>query len=273
MVKARLVLVYLVLISFAIVFIFPVYWAIVSSLKESGEIFTNPWGLPSKPLLDNYVDAWILGGFSRAYLNSGVLTISTVVAIVILSSMVAYPLSRFNFRGRDKLFYFLVSGYMIPPVVVLIPLYFMLKSMNLIDSLFGIFLAYVGLNLPIPIFIMRSYMSSIPREIDESAYIDGASPWYIFWKIILPLSRPAVAAVAIWTGLITWQDFLYALTILLSPENFTVPRALLNFYGVYGNMWAYIAAGFIFAILPMEIFYLVFQRHFVRGLTAGAIKG
>ncbi|MCR8472525.1 MAG: carbohydrate ABC transporter permease [Candidatus Korarchaeota archaeon] len=271
--KIRLAPIYFVLIIFAIIFMFPLYWAIVSSFKMSGEIFTNPWGLPNKPVLDNYIKSWTLGGFFRAYINSGILTVSTVAIIVILSSMVAYPLSRYNFRGRNGLFYFIVAGYMIPPIAILIPLYFMLKSMNLIDSLLGILLAYVGLNLPIPVFIMRSYMSTIPREIDESAYIDGASPWYVFWRIILPLSKPAVATVAIWTGLITWQDFLYALTILLSPENFTVPRAILNFYGMYATIWGYIAAAFIFAILPMQIFYLIFQRQFVRGLTAGAVRG
>jgi len=270
--RIRLLIIYLILIMFATWFIFPLYWAITAALKESGEIFTNPWGLPSNLTLRNFIDAWVLGGFSTAYINSIILTLSTTVVVIILSAMVAYPLSRFTFRLRNALFYFIVSGYMIPPIAILIPLYFMLKSINLIDTLFGIFLAYIGLNLPIPVFIMRSYISTIPRELDESAVIDGASPWYIFWRIIFPLSKPAIAAVGIWTALMTWQDFLYALTMLLSPKNFTIPRAILNFYGVYFNAWGYIAAGFVFAILPMQIVFLLFQRQFIRGLTAGAMK-
>lgn len=272
-VKIRLLIIYFVLIIFAAWFIFPIYWAIAAALKESGEIFTNPWGLPSNPTLQNFIDAWILGGFSTAYINSIILTLLTTIVVIILSAMVAYPLSRFTFRLRNTLFYLIVSGYMIPPIAILIPLYFMLKSMNLIDTLFGIFLAYIGLNLPIPVFIMRSYISTIPRELDESAVIDGASPWYIFWRIIFPLSKPAIAAVGIWTALMTWQDFLYALTMLLSPKNFTIPRAILNFYGIYFNAWGYIAAGFVFAILPMQIVFLLFQRQFIRGLAAGAVKG
>lgn len=270
--RTRLLIIYLILIIFATWFIFPLYWAITAALKESGEIFTNPWGLPSNLTLQNFIDAWVLGGFSTAYINSVILTLSTVVVVIILSAMVAYPLSRFTFRLRNAIFYFIVSGYMIPPIAILIPLYFMLKSMNLIDTLFGIFLAYIGLNLPIPVFIMRSYISTIPRELDESAVIDGASPWYIFWRIIFPLSKPAIAAVGIWTLLITWQDFLYALTMLLSPKNFTIPRAILNFYGVYFNAWGYIAAGFVFAILPMQIVFLLLQRQFIIGLTSGAVK-
>jgi raffinose/stachyose/melibiose transport system permease protein len=271
--RIKLLIIYFILIIFAIWFIFPLYWAITAALKESGEIFTNPWGLPSNPTLRNFIDAWILGGFSTAYINSIILTLSTIIVVIVLSAMIAYPLSRFTFKFRNVLFYFLVSGYMIPPIAILIPLYFMLKSANLIDTLFGIFLAYIGLNLPIPIFIMRSYISTIPRELDESAIIDGASPWYIFWRIIFSLSKPAIAAVGIWTALVTWQDFLYALTTLLSPMNFTIPRAILNFYGVYFNAWGYIAAGFVFAILPMQIVFLLFQRQFIRGLTAGAMKG
>jgi ABC-type glycerol-3-phosphate transport system permease component len=271
--KIRLMFLYLLLVIFMLWFIFPLYWAVLAALKEPGEIFTNPWGFPSKPTLNNLVNAWILGGFAGAYINSGILTISTTITIIVLSAMISYPLSRFNFRLRDAIFYFIVAGYMIPPIAILIPLYFMLKSMNLIDNLLGIYLAYIGLNLPIPVLIMRSYMNTIPRALDESALVDGASSWYIFWKIIFPLSKPAIAAVGIWTALITWQDFLYALTLLLQPENFTVPRAILNFYGSYYNAWGYIAAGFIFAIIPIEIIYLLFQKQFVKGLTAGAIKG
>jgi ABC-type glycerol-3-phosphate transport system permease component len=271
--RVRLLIIYLVLIIFAIWFIFPLYWAISAALKESDEIFTNPWGLPSNPTLQNFIDSWILGGFSIAYINSIILTLSTTIVVVILSAMVAYPLSRFIFKFRNTLFYFLVSGYMIPPITILIPLYFMLKWANLLDALLGVFLAYIGLNLPIPVFIMRSYMSTIPRELDESAIIDGASPWYIFWKIIFPLSKPAIAAAGIWTALVTWQDFLYALTMLISPTNFTIPRAILNFYGVYYNAWGYIAAGFVYAILLLQIIYLLFQRHLIRGLTSAAVKG
>jgi ABC-type glycerol-3-phosphate transport system permease component len=271
--RVKLLIIYFVLIIFAIVFIFPLYWAITAALKESGEIFTNPWGLPSNPTSRNFIDAWVLGGFSTAYINSIILTLSTTIVVIVLSAMVAYPLSRFTFKFRNILFYFIVSGYMIPPIAILIPLYFMLKSANLIDTLFGILLAYIGLNLPIPVFIMRSYISTIPRELDESAIIDGASPLYIFWRIIFPLSKPAIAAVGIWTALMTWQDFLYALTMLLSPKNFTIPRAILNFYGIYFNAWGYIAAGFVFAILPMQIVFLLFQRQFIRGLATGAVKG
>lgn len=271
--KIKLLCVYFLLVALAIWFIYPLYWATVSALKDSAEIFANPWGLPSKPMLDNLIGAWVLGGFTRAYINSGILTCATTVAVIILSSMISYCLSRFDFRLRNAIFYLIVSGYMIPPVAVLIPMYFMLKSMHLIDSLLGMFFAYVGLNLPIPVLIMRSYMGTIPRELDEAAVIDGASPWYVFWRVIFPISKPAIAAVGIWTALFTWQDFLYALTLLFTPANFTVPRAMLSFYGIYFNAWGYIAAGFIFAIIPIEIVYLLFQERFVTGLTAGAVKG
>jgi len=119
--KIRLLIIYFVLIIFAAWFIFPIYWAITAALKESGEIFTNPWGLPSNPTLQNFIDAWILGGFSTAYINSIILTLLTTIVVIILSAMVAYPLSRFTFRLRNTLFYLIVSGYMIPPIAILIP--------------------------------------------------------------------------------------------------------------------------------------------------------
>jgi len=268
-----LTFVYLLLLFFASIYIYPLIWVIFNSLKgNAGEIFSNPWAPPSKPTLENYIEGWNVANFGRLYINSMTVTSLTILAIVILVSLAGYGFSRFSFKGRDILFLIFISGYMIPSASMIIPLYILMKNLGLLDNLIGLMLAYVGIDIPLPLFIIRAYYESIPIEVEEAAIIDGASPFRVFWDIAFPLLRPGIAAIAIWTALNTWNEFLYAFTFLSSPQNYTVPIGLLSFFGAYGNAWGLILAGFVITIAPLEIFYILFQKQIITGLTRGAIK-
>jgi len=268
-----LALIYLILIFFAGIYIYPLIWAILNSLKGSaGEIFSNPWAPPKQPTFKNYIEAWQIAHFDRLYLNSMFVTSATIFLITLITSLAGYSFSRFKFSAKDILFLIVVSGYMIPPASLIIPLYHMMRSFGLLDNLVGLILAYVGVHLPLTLFIIRAYYESLPKEVEEAAIVDGASLFTIFWDIVFPLMRPGIAAVAIWTALNTWNEFLYALTFLSSPEVYTVPVGLLSFYGSYFNAWGLILAGFVIVVAPLEIFYILFQKQIIAGLTRGALK-
>ncbi|MEM3712890.1 MAG: carbohydrate ABC transporter permease [Thermoproteota archaeon] len=265
--------VYVFLSFFALIYIYPLVWIVFNSLKGSaGEIFSNPWTPPVNPTLENYIKAWQIANFGRLYINSIIVTSATITILVLLVSLAGYGFSRFRFRGRDALFLIFVSGYMVPSASLVIPLYFMMKSFGLLNNLLGLILAYVGLNIPLPLFIIRSFYNSIPVNLEEAAIIDGASPFTVFWEIVFPLLRPGIASIGIWIALNTWNEFLYALTFLSSPGTFTVPIGLLSFFGLYANAWGLILAGFVIVLAPLEIIYILFQKQIVRGLTRGAIR-
>ena len=266
-------LIYILLSFFALIYIYPLVWIIFNSLKGSaGEIFSNPWAPPVNPTFKNYIDAWQIANFGRLYINSIIVTSATITILVLLVSLAGYGFSRFRFRGRDALFLIFVSGYMVPSASLVIPLYFMMRNFGLLNNLLGLILAYVGLNIPLPLFIIRSFYNNIPANLEEAAIIDGASPFTVFWEIVFPLLRPGIASIGIWIALNTWNEFLYALTFLSSPGTFTVPIGLLSFFGLYANAWGLILAGFVIVLAPLEIIYMIFQKQIVRGLTRGAIR-
>jgi ABC-type glycerol-3-phosphate transport system permease component len=185
----------------------------------------------------------------------------------------AYAFARFSFPGKRVLFSLLLLGLMVPTIMLLIPQFLLAKKLMLLDSLLGLVVFYTGGNLALNTFLLRSFFQEIPRELEEAMVVDGAGPWLRFWQLIIPLSRPALATVGIFTFLASWDEFAWALTIISDPGKRTLPIAIALFQGQHATSWGLVFAASVIAILPVIAIFLFFQRHFVSGLATGALKG
>jgi ABC-type glycerol-3-phosphate transport system permease component len=232
-----------------------------------------PQFIPDPATLSNYERILLRGDFGQYFVNSlAVATMSTALS-VLLSAMMAYGFARYRFPGREWLFRALLLGLMIPAIMLIVPQFILAKYLGLIDTLPGLVVFYVAGSLALNTFLLRGFFEAIPPELDQSMQMDGASDWRRFWNLALPLARPALATATIFTFLATWDEFAWALTIISSPEKQTLPIAIALLLGPKGTQWGLVFAASIIAIVPVIAVFLVFQRHFVQGLTAGAVKG
>ncbi|MEX0778062.1 MAG: carbohydrate ABC transporter permease [Phycisphaeraceae bacterium] len=272
--------VYLLLISYLLIVTYPMFWLACTSLKPDAEVFQNPFSLPSPTNLrwDNFTNAWTKAHFGAYFLNSMLLTVSTVVVTVLLAAMVAFALTRFRSRGAKPLLLFFLGGLMMPLQLAIVPLFFQMKQWHLLNSLPGIFLAYVGFGLPFSIFILAGFFRALPASLHEAARIDGCSEWQAFWHIMLPTARPGLITVAIFLFLGNWNEFFVAFMCLSgegSESVRTLPLGLANITIVsqYRSDWGVAFAGLVLMMLPTLIVYIALQRHLIKGITAGALKG
>ncbi|MGM0445189.1 MAG: carbohydrate ABC transporter permease [Bacillota bacterium] len=266
------ILIILVLIFLAFLVLYPMFWVVSSSLKTNNEFLSDPLGLPDKLVFSNYSEAWAQG-LSKYFVNSVLINIVSVLITVSIGSACAYGLARFNFKGKTFIFYGILAGLLLSPQVAVLPLYKLLVNFNLYDTYWALILPYVGFRLPFAIFLMRSYFLSIPKEIEESAYIDGCNSFVTFIKIILPISKPIIASAAIVTSRFFWNEFLFALIFIESKSKYTIPIGLSNFRDTLTTNYTAMLAGITIAALPMIILFLVMQKQFIKGLTAGSVKG
>lgn len=266
------ILVILLLIFLAFLVLYPMFWVVSSSLKTNNEFLSDPLGLPDKLVFSNYSEAWAQG-LSKYFVNSVLINIVSVLITVSIGSACAYGLARFNFKGKTIIFYGILAGLLLSPQVAVLPLYKLLVNFNLYDTYWALILPYVGFRLPFAIFLMRSYFLSIPKEIEESAYIDGCNSFMTFIKIILPISKPIIASAAIVTSRFFWNEFLFALIFIESKSKYTIPIGLSNFRDTLTTNYTAMLAGITIAALPMIILFLVMQKQFIKGLTAGSVKG
>ncbi len=262
-------------IFFALVSIFqflPLLWVLMNSLKGKMPFLQSSVSIPSEWMFENYVTAWNKG-IATYYVNSIFVAVVTIFLVLLFSSMAAYGLTRFKFRGRNALFMLILGGLMMSPQVVLVPLYKLMNSLGLYDTLWSLILAYTAFGLPFSVFLLRSYFISFPRELEEAAYIDGYGTFGLFFRIVLPISRPVLGAAAIVRMLNVWNEFTFALVLLNSQRNMTIPIGLENFRGQHTTEVTIMLAGVVLGAIPMVFVYLVSQKQFIRGLTAGATKG
>ncbi len=260
-------------VGIALVVFFPVYLMISTSFKTTMEYFQSPMGLPKKIFLDNYIQAWRISNFSMILRNSLFIAVISIVMVVVLSALAAYPLARHN-RKLSKLVYILfVSGLMLPFQTGMIPLVGMLKKMDLLNTFRGIILVYVATNIAFAVFLFTGYIKSIPRELDESAYMDGCPKFLLFWKIIFPLMKPVTATVIIITALSIWNDFLINYLIIQSASMRTIPASAYVFFNKYNTNWGYGFAVLVLSMLPLVILFLALQKEFIKGVASGAVKG
>lgn len=263
---------YTVLVIIVLVFIFPIIWLFVNSLKTNTEIFTSPWALPSTPQLKNYVDAWTAGNIGRYFLNSIIVTAITLFFSITFSSMAAYAISRMKWKLSNATLVFFLLGMMIPIHATLIPLFLSFTKLGLTNNYVGLILPYITFSFPSSILIMSGFFSSIPREMEEAAVIDGSSIFRAFVLIILPMSQPALITVLIFNFISTWNELLVAVVFISDSIQYTLPVGLTNFIGIYSTNYAPMLAAMMLSILPTIIIYSVFNTKIVSGITAGAIK-
>jgi len=269
-VALRLVL----LLAGAAVMVLPFAWMLATSFKPDSLVLQVPPQLiPHHPTVANYTGAWSSNDFGRYFLNSVIVALGTTVAAVLLSAMMAYSFARFVYPGRTLLFGLLLVGLMVPTMMLLVPQFLLAKQLLLLNSLWGLVVFYTGGNLALNTFLLRNFFVDIPRELEEAMVVDGAGPWKRFWRLILPLSRPALATVAIFTFLGSWDEFVWALTIINDPSKRTLPIAIALFQGQHATSWGLVFAASVIAVVPVIAVFAIFQRQFVSGLATGALKG
>jgi raffinose/stachyose/melibiose transport system permease protein len=265
---------WIALLIVAIIWIAPFVFIVLTALKTRPDLIrTGAFGLPTAIAWENFTEAWDRANLSTTALNSALISFTKVPLGLLVSSLAAYTLARMRFRYQQALFILIVMGTMIPVQVALGPLFRLVLSLGLLNKYLGILLPYIAFGVPYQVFILRGFFRSIPRELDEAAYMDGASSFDVYRRIILPLSLPALAALFILDFVATWNEFGIALVILQRQESWTIPLSLQAFQGQFGNDYTEMNAAILMAILPVVIVYLLFQRYFVSGLVAGAVKG
>lgn len=265
--------IWLLVVGGAISMLIPFLWMISTSLKTDDNAFAfPPQLLPWPPKWENYPAALKVAPFGRFFLNSLFISVTVTVTSLLLNSLAAYGFAKFNFKGRNTLFMVLLASMMIPGQVTMIPGFLLLKNLGWLDTYAGLIVP--GIAGAFGIFFLRQYMLTLPDELFDAARVDGATEMGIFWRIVLPLAKPALATLAIFTFMGSWNDFLGPLIVVKSEEMRTLPLAVSALSaGHYVMSWPLLMAGACFVILPVIVVYLVAQRYFVEGIALGSVKG
>ncbi len=272
-----LVVLTVVLLIFTMIVIVPFIWMTIMSFRTTTEILTAPYGLPTTLRWQNYArlmfDPQI--AFYRFFINSVFVTFFALIFTVILSTLGGYGFgrSRYNFKFRGWLFVLLLFALMLPPQIMYIPQFTMMSRYGLLNSRWSLVLLYTASALPVSTYLMATYFSQLPTELEDAARIDGCNDFGMFWRVMVPLTRPALATVILINGIHFWNELLLAVTMVTEPTKRTLPAAMMMFVGEHGSNYAIAAASLVTAMLPVLILYLFLSDKFIEGLTAGAIKG
>jgi len=258
--------------ALALVWLVPLGWALATSLKPEGETIDTPlrW-LGSKITFDAYSKVWAGGDLSRWMINSAVVAVAVTALTVLLCAMAAYGFSRTEYRGRKVLYGLVLAGIMVPPQVIVAPLFAEMVQLRLVDTYWGIILPQVA--VPAMVFILVKFFDGLPRELEEAAFVDGAGRWRVFWQIVIPLSRPVLAAVAIFTFIGTWNNFMWPFLVTTDPHQMTLPVGIVNVQATYGVRYAQVMASAIIAGLPLLVLFVLFQRQIIKGVAHTGLAG
>jgi ABC-type glycerol-3-phosphate transport system permease component len=251
--------------------LFPFFWMLSTSFKTLEDYAANPFGPPASLVIGNVTEAWEIGSFLRLYVNSLFITLVSVTGLVTICGMAGYAFAHFRFPAKSFLFFYFLAGMMIPPQVILIPAFKMMSLMGLVNTYYSVILTYLAW-VPFAIYFFRAYFQGIPAELVEAARIDGASEIAIFFRIMLPLARPAVVTVAIIYFVWIFNDFMWPLVYLTNNEMRTVTLGMMNFQGQYSSATTLKTAALMLATLPPVIVFLIFRRQIQGGLVDGALK-
>jgi trehalose/maltose transport system permease protein len=258
--------------------IFPFYWAIRSSFTPDGELFKTPITyFPSHPTIFNYREVLGNGDFQRALLNSTIVAGSVTLISLAFGALAGYALGRFRFRGRSVALYLMLSMTIFPQIAILGALYKMITRFQLYDTLGALIFSYMIFTLPFTVWVLTSFTRGLPRDLEEAAYVDGATPFQAFRKVMLPLIAPGLVTTGLLAFIAAWNEFLYALSFTQSVDKHTVPIAIVTFTGKSGSTfqvpWGQIMAATVIVTVPLIVMTLILQRRILAGLTAGAVKG
>jgi multiple sugar transport system permease protein len=280
----RRVALYAFLTFMAVTWLFPLIWAIYAALRPYSDVLKNGYiSLPSSLSIDNFFNAWDQGNFPQFYLNSLIVTVPAVIVTLLLASMVAFAVSRFSWRFNLVVLMLFTAGNLLPPQVIIVPLYRLYLFLPvpqplsdngiLYDQFLGIILIHVAFQTGFCVFVLSNYMKTLSKELTEAALVDGAPVWRVWWSIIMPLCRPALAALATLEFTFIYNDFFWALMLMKSGDKRPITSALNNLQGQFFTDFNLLAAGALLAAIPTILVYVALQRHFIRGLTLGATKG
>jgi len=274
---------WLLIIAIFIYALFPFYWAVRSAFTPEGELFSTPlqyW--PSNPTLENFREALSTDFFQRALINSTIVAGAVTLFSLAIGSLAAYALGRFRFHGRPFVLYLMLSMTIFPQIAILGALYTMITDVPLIhvslyDRLGSLILTYLIFTLPFTVWVLTSFVRALPGELEEAAYVDGATPLQVFYKVLLPLIAPGLVTTGLLAFIAAWNEYLYALSFIQTPQKYTVPLAITSFVGKSGAAfnipWGQIMAATVVVTLPLIAITLLLQRRILAGLTAGAVKG
>ncbi len=264
---------YIILSIYAVIIFYPIFLMLLTSLKENKEIFTNPYGLPHVFTLDGYIKLFKISNYLVYFKNSIIVTVTSIFLILVFSSLVSFVIAKYRFFGNRFIYFYFIAGLIIPIKLGTIGILKTMISLHLFDNIISLIIVYIAMGIPFGVFILTDFIRMIPEELSNSARIDGCSEPKIFYKIIVPLLRPALAAVAIINFIPIWNDFWFPLILIRSDSMKTVPLATALLYGQYETNFGLIFSVLSMASLPVIIFYLILARQFLKGLTSGAIKG
>ncbi|MBM7570169.1 carbohydrate ABC transporter permease [Aquibacillus albus] len=270
--KKSTFIVELIGIAIAILFLVPFYFVLVNSVKSFPEILVNAASFPNKVLFSNFSKVWGLINFPKAFLNSLLVTVTSIVGIVVISSMAAWKLVRTPNKLSQILFIIFVSSMVIPFQTVMIPLLKLSGTLGLINSIHGIVIMYFGFGVSLSLFLFHGFIKTVPTEIEEAARIDGCSEFGVFWRIVFPILKPITATVIILNTLWIWNDYLLPLLVLQNPDLRTIPLATSALFAQYQKQWDMGLAALVLGIVPIIAFFLFLQKHIIKGVQAGSIK-
>ena len=269
--RREIVLNYAILILFAAIALYPVIGILVTALGTPGE--PSGFHFPSSLHFENFSTAWTEGHFSRYLRSSAIVAVSVVAVSTVLSIMSGYAFGLMRFRGANLIFYVFLLGLMVPEEAMIVPLYFDLRDLGLTDTYWALILPQIGMSVAFGSFWMRAFFSAAPRSLMEAARIDGASSWTTLWRVLVPFGRPAILTMMVLVFMWTWNEFLLALVMVSSENLRTAPLGLAFFQGQHTSDLTLLAAGAVIVATPVVLVYVLLQRHFIRGMLTGAVKG
>lgn len=271
--RSRGVLFHVVMAPLTVLWVLPIFFVAAVALRSFEDLSVNGLGAPpSSFTFEGFVRAFVEVELGHALLNSVLLTVPAVVLALAFSSMAAFGLSRYEIPYRRVVLLLMLAGNLLPPQVLLIPVAKMSENIGTYDAIIGLVAIHVGFGMGFYTFVLHGFMRGIPREVTEAAVVDGAGTWTVYWRVVLPLSRPALAALAALATTWIYNDLIWALTVLQSQAKFPITAALVNLQGSYGTQWNVVASGALMAAIPTALVFFAFQRHFVSGLLVGSTK-
>lgn len=251
----------------------PFLWQLITSVKAEPELTRLPPLLPDRPTIGHYVSIFREYPFLRVMINSAIVSSTATLFSIVIGSLCAFGLAKLKLRYKALILAFVLSGSMFPPIATISPLYLIIRTLGLRDTLWGLILIYTTFSLPLSIWILTSFFREVPDELYRAARVDGCTPFEAFYKIILPISAPGLFTTAILVFIFSWNEFLFALTFTATPASRTISVAIALFPGLHEVPWGDMAAASVVVTIPLIVLVLVFQRRIVEGLTAGAVKG
>ena len=263
------------LILWTLMVVFPFLWMIVSAFKSNPEIVFSPWQLPDTLQWGNFERAWTEAGIGRFAVNTLIVLAGSLTGTLVISAMAAYVLARFEFPGRQFIFYLFLAGTMFPVFLALVPLVFLVQDLRLFNTYQGLMLVYIAYSLPFTIFFLTGFMKTLPNEVGEAAVMDGAGPYRVFFDVMLPMAKPGIIAMGIFNFLGQWNQFLLPLVLMPNPDRHLLSQGLaaLAIQQGYQNDYGALFAAMTITMVPTLVVYIIFQRRLEAGLTAGALKG